>query len=72
MLMALKEGGCETVDLLYKSSIKKEHSSNFPFISGGHWHILARDAHGDGIWKVVHRHADPITTVQPAESIIQK
>jgi ketosteroid isomerase-like protein len=26
----------------------------------------------DGIWKVVHRHADPITTVQPAESIIQK
>ena len=28
MLMALKEAG-ETVDLLYKSSIKKEHSSNF-------------------------------------------
>ncbi len=26
----------------------------------------------DGVWKLVHRHADPITTAQPAESIIQK
>jgi ketosteroid isomerase-like protein len=26
----------------------------------------------DGTWKVVHRHADPITTVQAPESIIQK
>src|SRR5215204_4230103 len=26
----------------------------------------------DGIWKVVHRHADPISTAQPAESVIQK
>jgi ketosteroid isomerase-like protein len=26
----------------------------------------------EGIWKVVHRHADPITTVQPVESVIQK
>jgi ketosteroid isomerase-like protein len=26
----------------------------------------------DGTWKVVHRHADPITTPQPAESIIQQ
>ena len=26
----------------------------------------------DGEWKVVHRHADPITTPQPAESVIQK
>ena len=26
----------------------------------------------DGGWKIVHRHADPITTAQPAESIIQK
>jgi ketosteroid isomerase-like protein len=25
----------------------------------------------DGTWKVVHRHADPITTAQPAESMIQ-
>ena len=25
----------------------------------------------DGTWKVVHRHADPITTAQPAESVIQ-
>jgi ketosteroid isomerase-like protein len=24
-----------------------------------------------GTWKVVHRHADPITTPQPAESVIQ-
>jgi ketosteroid isomerase-like protein len=26
----------------------------------------------DGTWKVVHRHADPITTAQPVESIIQQ
>ena len=26
----------------------------------------------DGTWKVVHRHADPITTEQPAESIVQE
>ena len=26
----------------------------------------------DGSWKIVHRHADPIATVQPAESVIQK
>jgi ketosteroid isomerase-like protein len=26
----------------------------------------------DGEWKVMHRHADPITTPQPAESVIQE
>jgi ketosteroid isomerase-like protein len=26
----------------------------------------------EGSWKVVHRHADPITTAQPAESVIQE
>ena len=26
----------------------------------------------DGEWKVVHRHADPITTPQPAKSVIQE
>ncbi len=26
----------------------------------------------DGTWKVVHRHADPITTTRPAESVIQQ
>src|SRR5215204_801916 len=25
----------------------------------------------DGVWKIVHRHADPITTARPAESMIQ-
>ena len=25
----------------------------------------------DGVWKVVHRHADPITAPRPAESVIQ-
>ena len=25
----------------------------------------------EGIWKLVHRHADPITAFQPAESVIQ-
>jgi ketosteroid isomerase-like protein len=26
----------------------------------------------DGRWRIVHRHADPITTVQQAESVLQK
>src|ERR671911_907168 len=26
----------------------------------------------DGTWKIVHRHADPVTTPQPAESVIQQ
>ena len=26
----------------------------------------------EGVWKVVHRHADPITTAQTAESVIRK
>jgi ketosteroid isomerase-like protein len=26
----------------------------------------------DGEWKVVHRHADPITTPQPAESVLEE
>jgi len=26
----------------------------------------------DGEWKMVHRHADPITTARPAESVIQE
>ena len=26
----------------------------------------------DGEWKIVHRHADPITTLQQAESVIQE
>jgi ketosteroid isomerase-like protein len=26
----------------------------------------------EGAWKVVHRHADPITSAQPAESVVQK
>jgi ketosteroid isomerase-like protein len=25
----------------------------------------------DGVWKVIHRHADPITAPRPAESVIQ-
>jgi ketosteroid isomerase-like protein len=25
----------------------------------------------NGAWKVVHRHADPITTARPAESVVQ-
>jgi ketosteroid isomerase-like protein len=26
----------------------------------------------EGVWKVVHRHADPITAARPAESVIQQ
>ena len=26
----------------------------------------------DGLWKIVHRHADPITTPQPADSVLRQ
>ena len=26
----------------------------------------------DGVWRLVHRHADPITTAQPADSVIER
>jgi len=26
----------------------------------------------DGMWKIVHRHADPITTAQPADSVLRR
>jgi ketosteroid isomerase-like protein len=26
----------------------------------------------DGVWKLVHRHADPITTTRPAESLLDQ
>ncbi|HYO28955.1 MAG TPA: nuclear transport factor 2 family protein [Thermomicrobiales bacterium] len=26
----------------------------------------------EGTWKIVHRHADPVTTPQPAETVIQQ
>lgn len=26
----------------------------------------------DGVWKIAHRHADPITTAQPAESVLRQ
>jgi len=26
----------------------------------------------DGAWRIVHRHADPITTARPIESVIQE
>lgn len=31
--------------------------------------VLRRE---DGVWKVAHRHADPITSARPPESLIQK
>jgi ketosteroid isomerase-like protein len=31
--------------------------------------VLRRE---DGVWKVAHRHADPITSARPPESVLQK
>jgi hypothetical protein len=31
-----------------------------------------RAKYADGSWKVVHRHADPITTKRPAESLVDR
>jgi hypothetical protein len=34
--------------------------------------VVRRTSVASGPWKVVHRHADPVTTPQPAESVIQQ
>jgi ketosteroid isomerase-like protein len=34
--------------------------------------MVFRPEEEDSEWKIVHRHADPITTPQPAESVIQE
>jgi hypothetical protein len=42
------------------------------FIIDSHGRIADVFRPEEGTWKVVHRHADPITTEQAAESIIQR
>jgi hypothetical protein len=43
------------------------------FLKGNPEAVKRRFSHReDGTWRVLHRHADPITTAQPIESVIQQ
>jgi hypothetical protein len=40
-------------------------------IASGALRVTSTLRREDGVWKVVYRHADPITSARPAESVIQ-
>jgi hypothetical protein len=41
-----------------------------PTVSGSYWgDELFRNEEGE--WKLLHRHADPITSPRPAQSVVQ-
>jgi len=63
----------ETPDLAYTVEIERYKAS----IGGKDAAVVALRCTSifqreDGTWKLVHRHADPITTVRPAESVVSK
>ncbi len=65
---------CVTAELAYVVSVAREKakvggSEKITPIALRTTMILRPE---EGTWKVVHRHADPITTPQPAESVIQE
>lgn len=41
-------------------------------VSGLSLRVTSIFRHEGGVWRLVHRHADPITTTRPAESVIQQ
>jgi ketosteroid isomerase-like protein len=67
-------GKCSTPDLAYIVEIERLRSK-----VGGREDVMSLALRvttvlrpENGAWKIVHRHADPITTAQPADSVIRK
>jgi ketosteroid isomerase-like protein len=66
-------GTCVTPDLAYiveveRFKAKMGGSNDVAPVTLRTTNILRPE---EGTWKVVHRHADPITTARPAESVVQ-
>ena len=63
-----------TTDLAYlveMESFRSKIGTNHDFISGA-LRVTTVLRPIDGVWKIVHRHADPITTPRTAETLLQK
>ena len=65
---------CVTPDLAYIVEVKrfKARVGAKEEIASGALRVTSILRSEDGAWRIVHRHADPITTARPAESVIQK
>lgn len=65
---------CVTPDLAYLVEVERLESKvgGREDVSALHLRVTSIFRREEGSWKLVHRHADPITTVRPAESVLQK
>ena len=69
-----KVARCVTAELAYLVEMERFRAKVGPgdeFVTGA-LRVTSILRPEDGAWKVVHRHADPITTARPAESVIQR
>ena len=63
-----------TPDLAYLVEVERVESKvgGREDVSPVHLRVTSIFRQEEGSWKLVHRHADPITTAQPAESVLRK
>ena len=66
--------GYFTPDLAYLVEMEhlKAKLGNSQEISAFSLRVTSVIRREDGVWKVIHRHADPITSPRPPESVLQK
>jgi ketosteroid isomerase-like protein len=64
---------CVTRDLAYLVEVERFRAKvgGNEEIASGALRVTTVLRPEDGEWRIVHRHADPITSVRPAESVIQ-
>lgn len=65
---------CETSQLAYLVEVERFRAkvgSGEEFATGA-LRVTSVLRPEDGTWRIVHRHADPITSAQPAESVVHR